>query len=71
MPGRTDKKDANYRPARMHAQALEYDLNCGSCNHFEDSKCELVKGSIDEDYYCDFYKPLSDSSKDQDNEAST
>jgi 8-oxo-dGTP pyrophosphatase MutT (NUDIX family) len=45
--------DANYRPA-------DSEQMCGSCCYFDSmsGSCELVAGSIDPNYVCDFFTPV-------------
>ena len=47
---RGTKAEAHYRPME------EPDQQCGNCDHYSSGRCEIVAGSIDPDYVCDWWK---------------
>jgi hypothetical protein len=53
VAGKLSKSDVGYSLGQPH---------CGLCTHFREDKesekgtCELVAGTIDEDYWCKLYK---------------
>ena len=57
--GKSTKKEANYRPESAE------DEECSGCVHYFASNgigsCELVAGTIDPEYVCDWFEPVGKS----------
>ena len=61
------KKDGTYQKiskTTAHYKGSDDKLrNCGVCKHFNENKCELVKGTVDKQFVCDGFEKLSNSNE--------